>query len=327
VIGDSVVDLQLATASFLSSAEEAEAVVGHTFTGFLERGGAATLVARKVLDFATKDLKSLKGPKGERIVFSMGESKLAAPVAESSKFKIMCIGANFADHFVGLASNMPTAMGKEKKVLTLEEARAQALSNPPWGFYKMGSSVSNPEEDVQYPSRTKLLDYEGEVALIIGKRGKDIKRANLLEHVFGYTLFDDFSLRDNMDKGVMNFARVKNFQGSGALGPVVTLKDEAPDPQDIDFSTKVNGEVRQVGNTKDMIRGFGEWIEFLSADIELNPGDVIASGTCAGTAADSSKRDVDGNPSPERFLKVGDVVEVSSKRIGGALRNKIVAKP
>ena len=133
-------------------------------------------------------------------------------------------------------------------------------------------------------------------------------------------------MRDNMDKGVLNFARVKNFQGSGALGPIVTLKDEAPDPQDIDFSTSVNGEVRQRGSTKDMIRGFGEWIEFLSADVELNPGDVIASGTCAGTAVDSSMRDKDGNLRPERFLKPGDVVEVSSKRIGGTLRNKIVAK-
>ena len=211
-------------------------------------------------------------------------------------------------------------------MLTLEGARAQALSSPQWGFYKMGSNVSNPGEDVPYPSRTKLLDYEGEVALIIGKRGKDIRRADLLEHVFGFTLFDDFSLRDNMDKGVLNFARVKNFQGSGALGPIVTLKDEAPDPQDIDFSTSVNGEVRQRGNTKDMIRGFGEWIEFLSADVELNPGDVIASGTCAGTAADSSKRDQDGSVRPERFLKAGDVVEVSSKRLGCTLRNRIVAK-
>jgi len=326
VIGDKLVDLQKTTASYLSSAEEAEAIVGHTFTGFLERGEPALHIARKVSDFAIKDLKSLKGPRGEQIVFPLGEVRLAAPVTDSSKFKIMCIGANFADHFVGLASNMPTAMGKESNELTLEGARAQALSSPQWGFYKMGSSVSNPEEDVQYPSRTKLLDYEGEVAMILGTRGKDIKRADLLEHVFGYTLFDDFSLRDNMDKGVMNFAMVKNFQGSGALCPVVTLKDDAPDPQDIDFSTSVNGEVRQRGNTKDMIRGFGEWVEFLSADVELNPGDVIASGTCAGTAADSSERGKDGSPKPDKFLKVGDVVEVSSKKIGGTLRNRIVAK-
>ena len=143
----------------------------------------------------------------------------------------MCIGANFADHFVGLGlQHADLDRARRRRCITLDEARAQALSSPPWGFYKMGSSISNPDEDVQYPSRTKLLDYEGEVALIIGKRGKDIKRADLLEHVFGYTLFDDFSLRDNMDKGVMNFARVKNFQGSGALGPIVALKDEAPRP-------------------------------------------------------------------------------------------------
>jgi 2-keto-4-pentenoate hydratase/2-oxohepta-3-ene-1,7-dioic acid hydratase in catechol pathway len=142
----------------------------------------------------------------------------------------------------------------------------------------------------------------------------------------GYTLFNDFSLRDNMDKGTMNFAMVKNFQGSAALGPIVTLTDEAPDPQDIDFSTSVNGELRQRGNTKDMIRSFAEWAEYLSADVELNPGDVIASGTCAGTALDTSERNKDGSLKPERFLKVGDVVEVSSKRLGVPLRNRIVAK-
>ena len=327
VIGDSVVDLQLAAASYLSSAEEAEARVGHTFRAFVEGGEDALQAARKVLDFASQGLKGLKGPRGEKIVFRMGEVKLAAPVADSSKFKIMAIGANFADHLVGVYSNMPTAVGEEKrKGYTLESARAHALSNPQWGLYKLGANVSNPGDDVQYPSRTKLLDYEGEVALIIGKRGKDIRRSDLREHVLGYTLFNDFSLRDNIDKGVMNFAMVKNFQGSAALGPVVTLKDEAPDPQDIDFSTTVNGEVRQRGNTKDMIRGFGEWIEYLSADVVLNPGDVVASGTCAGTALDSSTRDEDGNLKPERFLRVGDVVEVSSKRIGGTLRNKVVAK-
>jgi 2-keto-4-pentenoate hydratase/2-oxohepta-3-ene-1,7-dioic acid hydratase in catechol pathway len=326
VIGDSVIDLQQAAASYLSSAEEAEARVGHTFRAFVEGGEEALKTARKVLDFASEEMKDIKGLRGENIVFAVGDVKLAAPVADSSKFKIMSIGANFADHIVGMQANVPAAPGEEKKRLTLEGARAQALASPKWGFYKLGANVSNPGDDIEYPSRTKRLDYEGEVALIIGKRGKDIKRSNLREHVLGYTLFNDFSLRDNMDKGVMNFAMVKNFQGSAGLGPIVTLTDEAPDPQDIDFSTSVNGDVRQRGNTRDMIRGFGEWVEYLSADVVLNPGDVITSGTCAGTALDSSKRDEDGSLKPERFLKVGDVVEVSSKRIGGTLRNEIVAK-
>ncbi|MDA4115314.1 MAG: fumarylacetoacetate hydrolase family protein [Thaumarchaeota archaeon] len=332
VTGDLVVDLQKAGAAYLTSQgerhadEESEASLGHDLTSFVQRGEKAVKAARQVLKFAKDEPDALHGGRGQKLAFQLSLAKLRAPVTESSKFKIMCIGANFADHFVGLSRNSPASMGKERKVLTLEEARAQALATPQWGFYKMGSSVSNPGDDVQYPSRTRLLDYEGEVALIIGRRGKDIRRSELLDHVFGYTLFDDFSLRDNMDKGVMNFARVKNFEGSGALGPLVTLKDEAPDPQDIDFSTSVNGEVRQRGNTKDMIRGFGEWVEFLSEDVELNPGDVIASGTCAGTAADSSKRDRDGNFLSGRFLKPGDVVEVSSKRLGGTLRNRIVEK-
>jgi 2-keto-4-pentenoate hydratase/2-oxohepta-3-ene-1,7-dioic acid hydratase in catechol pathway len=334
VIDEKVVDLERATGVYLSSdegstrpSEEAEELVGHTFGAFVSLGETAVRTAHKVFEFAKDDLNGMKGLQGEQIVFPMGQVPLRAPVTESSKFKIMCIGANFADHLLGLYSNLPAAVGEEKEAHTLEGARAEALGTPQWGFYKLGSNVSNPGEEIQYPSRTKLLDYEGEIALIIGKRGKDIKRSDLLDYVFGYTLFNDFSMRDNFDKGALNFARIKNFQGSGALGPLVTLKDEAPDPQDIDFSTSVNSEVRQRGNTKDMIRGFGEWIEFLSADAELNPGDIIASGTSAGTAVDSSKRNSDGSLPPDRFLKVGDVVEVSSMKIGGTLRNKIVAKP
>ncbi len=326
VIGDRVADMQQAAAAYLSSQEEAESLVGHTFRAFLERGERALKTAQQVQHFVTDDLERLSGPRGEKVAFPIGEAKLLAPVADSWKFKIMCIGANFADHFVGLSKNSPVSMGQERKVLTLEEARSHALTIPQWGFYKMGSSVCNPEEDVPYPSRTRLLDYEGEVALIIGKRGKDIRRADLLDYVFGYTLFNDYSMRDNMDKGVMNFARVKNFQGSGALGPVIALKDDVPDPQDVDFSSSVNGVVRQSGNTRDMVRGFAEWIEFLSEDSELSPGDVITSGTCAGTAADSSTRDEKGVPSPEKFLKPGDIVDVSSKKIGATLRNRIVEK-
>ena len=216
VVGDRVVDLQKAAAACLSSQEEAEALVGHTLRAFFEGGEGALKTARQALRFANEDLDGLRGQRGEKIAFRLGPAKLLAPVTDSFKFKIMCIGANFADHFVGLSRNSPASMGKERKVLTLEEARVQALASPQWGFYKMGSSVSNPGDAVQYPSRTTLLDYEGEVALIIGRRGKDIRRSELLDHVFGYTLFDDFSLRDNMDKGVLNFARVKNFQGSGA---------------------------------------------------------------------------------------------------------------
>jgi len=332
IVEGRVVDLQRATVAYLTSqgerraSEEADRLVGHTLGSFLQGGDSALRTARQVLNFAKSEPEALHGGRGQKIAFTMSLAKLRAPVTESSKFKVMCIGANFADHFVGLSRNSPASMGQDKKALTLGEARAQALSLPQWGFYKVGSSISDPGGEVPYPSRTRYLDYEGEVALVIGKGGKDIRRKDLLDHIFGYTLFDDFSLRDNMDKGVMNFARVKNFQGSGALGPVIALKDEVPDPQDVDFSTAVNGEVRQRGNTRDMIRGFAEWVEFLSGDSELNPGDVIASGTCAGTAADSSKRDESGNFQPGRFLKVGDVVEVSSKRIGGTLRSKIVAK-
>ena len=125
VVGEKVVDMQWATAKFLSSQEgaarpldEAETLVGHTLKDFLDGGEEALKTARRVIRFAKDDLDALRGERDQKIAFRIGGAKLRAPVTESSKFKIMCIGANFADHFVGLSRNSPVSMGGEKKVLT-----------------------------------------------------------------------------------------------------------------------------------------------------------------------------------------------------------------
>jgi 2-keto-4-pentenoate hydratase/2-oxohepta-3-ene-1,7-dioic acid hydratase in catechol pathway len=124
--------------------------------------------------------------------------------------------------------------------------------------------------------------------------------------------------------------RSKNFDGSIAAGPYVVVSEFA-NAQDIAWETRVNGELRQQGNTKDMTFSFAEYVEYMSSDVTLLPGDVISAGTTAGTAQDSSELlpSEAGKPpvrSPERFLKPGDVVEVSNSGMG-TLRNRIVAKP
>ena len=148
-----------------------------------------------------------------------------------------------------------------------------------------------------------------------------------LDYTFGFAVFNDFSIRDDLLKeGTRSgFSMRKNFQGCGSMGPWITSKDEISDPENLPILTKVNGEVRQNGATKDMIKKFGEIMEFVSSDIVLYPGDVITSGTCSGTAMDSTPRDKTGNQSPERFLHEGDVVEVSSTQLG-KISNRVVGK-
>lgn len=324
VLGDNVADMQMAAAAYLlkqgvkkSEAEaKADSLVGHELGAFIRGGAKALKTASKVLDYSSKNLAALKGKK---VVQSVGRAKLKAPATQDYRFKVMCIGANFPDHLVGMYDHF------FNKKYTIESARQAALDEKQWGFYKLGSNIIGQDDPVPYPARTQRLDYEGEIALIIGKGGKDIKASELMDHVFGYTLFDDFSIRDGREAQMGGLMFAKNFEGSGALGPVVVTKDELPYPHRIDFALSVNGERRQKGNTKDMIRGFDNWIEHLSRDMVLNPGDIIASGTCAGTAADSSEYNPDKTSRPERFLKVGDVVEVSSAKIG-TLRNKVVSK-
>ncbi len=211
--------------------------------------------------------------------------------------------------------------------MTVEEARKKILEGNIWGFYKIASSIIGHEDKLQYPSRAKRLDYEGEIAAIIGRKGKDIKSRDHMNYIFGFTVFVDYSIRySGIDQGgSMNFALNKNFDGSGSIGPFIVTRDELSDPYDLDILTKVNGEVRQKGNLKGMARDYGELMQLVSSDVTLYPGDALASGTPPGTGLDTTQPDSNGNYEPARFLKVGDVVEVSSQKIG-VLRNTIVAK-
>ena len=168
------------------------------------------------------------------------------------------------------------------------------------------------------------LDYEGEVAIVLGKQGKDVRAHDAKDLVWGVTLLGDWSIRSPREpEGPLKFGMAKNFDQSCSLGPCIVVGEL--DPSDIDVETWVNGERRQRFNTRDMVFSFWEYIEYLSRDLTLYPGDILSGGTAAGTAADSSPRLPDGQFAPERFLKPGDVVEIGSPHIG-TLRARIVPK-
>jgi len=174
--------------------------------------------------------------------------------------------------------------GASGERMTLDDVYQQSRAKGIWGFYCFPENAAGPDEDLMYPARTDRLDYEGEVTVILGKAGKDIKPSEAPAYYWGYMLQNDISARTNLggrDNPQSSFARGKNFDTSICGGPCVVV-GEFRDAQNISWETRVNGEVRQNGNTEDMTFSFAEYLEYLSADMTLRPGDVISAGTTAG---------------------------------------------
>lgn len=327
VIHDSreVVDLSLAHAKMLRERDGerhatamASVTVPPDLARLIERGDAGLDAVRASLEHLAR-AGDLLGPQGETIVQPLDRVRLHAPRPAGAR--IACAGGNFADHHLAMAQRRPGGT-REAAELTLAGVAQSIRQAGFWGFWKVDRTCLGPEEALRYPARARLLDYEGELAVVIGKGGKNIRAEDWRQHVWGVTLVCDWSIRQAPDSGRLNFAMVKNFDGSCSLGPCILVGDI--DASRIDVTTRVNGEERQRFNTCDMVFSFGECMAFLSRDLTLHPGDIISGGTAAGTAQDSSPILGDGVLSTERFVKVGDVVEIASPQIG-VLRNRVVA--
>jgi 2-keto-4-pentenoate hydratase/2-oxohepta-3-ene-1,7-dioic acid hydratase in catechol pathway len=318
-----VVDLSYACAKCLreregelSPLESAEALVPSDLGRLIEGGPRALEHVQKALDYLFGEAQNKLGPHGETLVYPAASVRLHAPRPNSAR--IACAGGNFADHAAAMAVKM---RGKAYEGDAYQEIRKAGF----WGFWKLGREIVGPDGELVYPERCNRLDYEGEVAIVLGKRGVDLKPAQLADYVWGVTMLGDWSIRapGETPDGAFNFAFPKNFDTSCSLGPCIAVGEV--DPTDIDLETLVNGERRQRFNTRDMVFTFGEYLEYLSRDFTLYPGDIISGGTAAGTAADSSELLPDGSSAPERFLKPGDLVEMNSPAVG-SLRTRVVAK-
>jgi len=162
-----------------------------------------------------------------------------------------------------------------------------------------------------------------EVAAIFGQTGKDISEEEAMDYIYGYTIVNDMSCRDQPgDRGLF---LAKNFDTSVPMGPCIVTADEVGDPHKLGMRLEINGVLKQDSTQEDMIRDYPWWISFLSRDMTFYPGDMICGGTCAGTALDTSPRDEEGRTKPDNFLKPGDLIEAWVERIG-TLRNPVVAK-
>jgi 2-keto-4-pentenoate hydratase/2-oxohepta-3-ene-1,7-dioic acid hydratase in catechol pathway len=288
--GDRVVDLQRSDPNIPARLDE-----------FIAGG-------QSVLDAAQRAVERSDAPS-----YGVGEVKLCAPWPGR---RIACVGGNYADHLRRMEA------GRGGELPSIEEVVQKTRAADQWGFWKVPYDVAGPEDDVPYPTRSRYFDYEGEAAIILGKQGKNISADRIDEYVWGITLFNDWSIRDDpRATRPMSYNLAKNFDGSTSMGPCIVVGELSP--QDVPVELRVNGQVRQHYNTREMIFSFAEVLEWLSRDFTLVPGDVIAGGTSAGTAADQSPPGPDGTRPRDLFLKPGDVVEVTSAAIG-TLRNRVV---
>jgi 2-keto-4-pentenoate hydratase/2-oxohepta-3-ene-1,7-dioic acid hydratase in catechol pathway len=219
---------------------------------------------------------------------------LLAPVRPR---KYLAIGLNYADH--------------------IAESGMEAPGYPVF-FNKQITCIVGPHDDVHMPRVSSLLDYEGELAIVIGRRCRHVPVKRAHEVIAGYTIANDVSVRDWQIR-TPTMTMGKSFDTHGPLGPWLVTPDELGDPHDLPIRTYVGDELRQNGNTREMIYNCYQQIAHLSAAFTLEPGDVIATGTPAGIGAVRQ-------PFPEGLLKVGDVVRVEIDGIG-ELRNTVVEEP
>jgi 2-keto-4-pentenoate hydratase/2-oxohepta-3-ene-1,7-dioic acid hydratase in catechol pathway len=309
VRGDDVIDASLAAAKYLherkgehNALAMAEAMVPPDLERFIESGARALDNARDAVDYLFGAASDRQGLGGRRVVRKLSEVHLRAPRA--ARARVAFAGGNFAAHSAAMAAN---------------RGRTDAPTNPRdrgmWGSWKIDRDAVDPDGTVIYPSHVTRFDYEGELAILLGKRGKHIRAADARSYIWGVTLFIDWSARDFPEKPApLKFNWGKNFDNCHSMGPCIVVGEL--DHGNVDVETFVNGGRRQSFNTRDMTYSFEEYIEYLSQDLTLYPGDAIASGTGPGTAMDSSKKRDDGSIPPDLFLKPGDRVEVKSAAIG-----------
>jgi 2-keto-4-pentenoate hydratase/2-oxohepta-3-ene-1,7-dioic acid hydratase in catechol pathway len=211
--------------------------------------------------------------------------------------KIVCAVRNYLDHH-----KEAVAFGMKREI----------TEYPPI-FLRVWRSQVGHDAPVIRPKVSDNLDWEGELAVIIGKGGRHISQADAWSHIAGYSIYNDVSVRD-WQRHAQQIASGKNFVGTGPFGPWLVTPDEIGDPTSLRLETRVNGDVVQSSNTSMLIFSIPRLIEYSSTIFDLVPGDVIATGTPAG---------VGFTRQPPVFLKPGDVVEVEIENIG-VLRNPVV---
>ena len=229
---------------------------------------------------------------GDRKRIKLKDAKLCAPIKTPAK--IVAIGLNYIDHCHESGLAVP-----EKPVV----------------FTKHTNTITGPNDDVCWRTEiTTEVDYEVELGVIIGKKTSRVSREDALEHVFGYSVVNDVSARDlQLGGGAGQWDLGKSLDTFCPWGPVIVTRDEIPDPQNIDVRLRLNGEIRQESNTRNMIFSVANLVSYLSQYMTLIPGDLIATGTPPGVGMGMD---------PKSYMTDGDICETEIDGIG-TLRNKM----
>ena len=273
---------------------------GRTSYGAVTGGGIVDL-GRRLPQFASLKAVLRAGALGAAKAVAEGvkpdvalaEVSLLPPVTEPGK--IICVGVNYTNRNAEYRDNT-------------------AESKYPSLFYRSAHSLVGAGAPLVRPPESEQLDYEGEIVLVIGKQGRRIAKAQALDHVAGYTLANEGTIRDWLRHAKFNVTQGKNFDKSGSLGPWMVTRDAIDPAKPLHLTTRVNGEIRQDDTTASLIFDFSYLLNYISTFMTLDPGDLILTGTPTGAGARFD---------PPRWLKPGDVVEVEVPEIG-LLRNIVI---
>ena len=228
---------------------------------------------------------------GPRI--ALADVRLEAPIARPPKF--LAVGLNYADHVAESGMDTPEY---------------------PTIFNKQSTCVTGPNDPVHVPKASHVLDYEGELGFVIGRRGRHVSRDDAADYIAGYLVVNDATVRDWQFR-IPTWTMGKSFDTHGPIGPWIVTSDEIRDPHRLDLRTYVNGELRQESNTKQLIFDCFTLVEHLSTAFTLEPGDIIATGTPSGVGILRK---------PPQLLKAGDVVRIEIEGIG-EIENPIIDEP
>lgn len=258
--------------------------IAPTMLKLIEMGPEALIQARNIVESAAESLP-------------LDSVKLKAPIPNPRR-NVMCLGLNYAEH----AQEHYASSGKKTE-----------LPDFPIVFTKATTTVNGPYDDIPYdPGVTAELDWEVELAVIIGRTGKNISPDQAMDYVFGYAVLNDVSARE-LQRQHKQFFKGKSLDGACPLGPWIVTVDELPDPHHLQVTSRVNGEVKQDSNTSLMIFNVPAIIDHLSRGMTLLPGDIVATGTPSGVGFARQ---------PPEFLQAGDVVECEVEGIG-TIKNRV----
>ncbi len=274
---------------WLSFERNGEASFGRVVDGGVADAGSRTGIPTLKAAIA-RGLEAVAAEAGDTADCALDEITYRPTITDPDK--ILCVGLNYRDH---------------------QEETGRGGEDNPTIFVRFAAAQVGHLGKMLRPSESNSLDFEGEIALVIGKPGRRIAPADWLDHICGFSCYNDGSVRE-YQRHTSQFTPGKNFAATGGFGPWMVTPDEIDDYDDIEITTRLNGEVMQNARSAQLVFGFPELVSYCSTFTELVPGDVIVTGTPGGVGAARN---------PPVFMDDGDTIEVDIRRIG-TLRHEVV---